>query len=559
MMTVLGPETVSLTLPDGVRLDADLYRPAEGGPWPVLLMRQPYGRRIASTVVFAHPRWYAAQGYLVVIQDVRGTGTSEGRFMAFESEMADGAATVAWAAALPGSNGRVGMYGFSYQGMTQLLALAGGAPLAALCPTMIGWDVHGDWAYEGGAFRLADSIGWGIQMAAIRAAHDGEAEAFAALARAAKSLPLADETPAFPDILRRYRPLGHFADWVEHDDAAAPYWQAIAPRGALVGKAMDVPMLHVGGWYDTMLMGTLDCFATARARTDQPQRLVVGPWPHLPWGRLSGGNMGDAADAEIDRLQRDWFDAFLKESGGAAPLNSGLDLFDVTARGWRHFADWPGGTRTLSLASEGLAAATVTDGVLLDAPSAAAAQDDLVHDPWRPVPSLGGHDAAPMGRADRTALDQRADVACYTSPPFKEDALLVGAVDLDLFVTADAPCFDVSAMLSEVTPQGRAVVLTQGYARLLATDAQPRRISLRAICATVPMGHRLRLSLAGASFPAHPVNPGTGAPPATARMEEARIITLSLAHGPDAPSCLHLPVTDLRPALSTAPLRSLHP
>lgn len=554
MMKVLGPETVSLTLTDGVRLDADLYRPAEGGPYPVLLMRQPYGRKIASTVVFAHPRWYAAQGFFVVIQDVRGTGSSEGRFMAFETEIADGAETVAWAAALPGSNGRVGMYGFSYQGMTQLLALAGGAKLAALCPTMVGWDVHGDWAYEGGAFRLSDSIGWGIQMAAIRAAHDGEAEAFAALSRAAKSLPLMDDTPAFPDILRRYRALGHFADWVEHDRADAPYWHAISPRGALNGRTMDVPMLHIGGWYDTMLMGTLDAYATARARTAQPQRLVIGPWPHLPWGRAAGGAMGPAADAEIDRLQRDWFDAFLKDG---PPITPGLDLFDVTAKGWRHFADFPGGGGTLFLGSEGLAAATVTDGALVAAPGPAGL-DDIVHDPWRPVPSLGGHDAAPMGRADRTALDQRADIACYTSAPFAAEGLLAGAVDLELYVTADALCFDVSAVLSEITPDGRAVVLTQGFALVTAADAGPLRLSLRAICATIPVGSALRLSLAGASYPAHPVNPGTGAPPATARLDEARVITLSVAHGADTPSHLSLPWTDLRPALSTSPLRSLH-
>ncbi len=232
MLRVTGPETASMTMADGVRLDADLYRPAEGGPFPILLMRQPYGRRIASTVVFAHPRWYAAQGYIVVIQDVRGTGSSEGTFRAFESERADGAETVAWAAALPGSTGRVGMYGFSYQGMTQLLALAGGAPaLGALAPVMVGWDLHGDWAYEGGAFRLADSVGWGIQMAGIRAGYEKDHEAFLALSRAARALPLADETPAYPDVLRRYSHYGHFTDWVESEPADAAYW-ARTPRGA---------------------------------------------------------------------------------------------------------------------------------------------------------------------------------------------------------------------------------------------------------------------------------------------------------------------------------------
>ncbi|NEO67044.1 MAG: CocE/NonD family hydrolase, partial [Moorea sp. SIO4G2] len=104
---------------DGVRLDADIYRPDSAGEFPILLMRQPYGRAIASTVVYAHPTWYAAQGYIVVIQDVRGRGTSEGKFDLFAHEVEDGFDSVNWAASLPGSTGDVGMYGFSYQGMTQ--------------------------------------------------------------------------------------------------------------------------------------------------------------------------------------------------------------------------------------------------------------------------------------------------------------------------------------------------------------------------------------------------------------------------------------------------------
>ena len=115
-------ETLSMLTRDGVRLDADIYRPDAEGTYPVLLMRQPYGKTIASTVVYAHPTWYADQGYIVVIQDVRGRGTSEGEFKLFANEIADGFDTVNWAANLPGSNGNVGMYGFSYQGMTQLYA-----------------------------------------------------------------------------------------------------------------------------------------------------------------------------------------------------------------------------------------------------------------------------------------------------------------------------------------------------------------------------------------------------------------------------------------------------
>jgi uncharacterized protein len=553
LLRVTGPETIAMTTRDGLRLDADVYRPDQGGPYPVLLMRQPYGRRIASTVVFAHPRWYAAHGYIVVIQDVRGTGSSEGVFRAFETERDDGADAVAWAARLPNSTGRVGMYGFSYQGMTQLLALAGGAPaLGALAPVMFAWDLHGDWAYEGGALRMADSIGWGIQMASLRALREHDGEAFRALSNAARTLPMEDETPAYPDVLRRYSEYGHFGDWLENESHEAEYWKRTSPRAALAGRRMDVPMLHIGGWYDTMLMGTLDAFAAARAASDRPQRLMIGPWPHLPWGRMSGGDMGPEADARIDRLQLRWFDGFLKGSAGDGHLCTGLDLFDVGARVWRKFTVWPAETRALYLASSGLAAPTVTDGTLRKT-IGSPASDALVHDPWRPVPSFGGHDAAPMGRQDRSGLDARADIACFTSAPVTEEALLVGRIELDLWAEADAASFDISAVLSEVTPEGRAMVLTQGYRRVASGEALPLRVSLRAICATIGAGSALRLSLAGASFPAHPVNPGTGARLTETRAADCQVITVSLRHGGEHPSRLILPCITATPSPPRSP------
>ena len=85
-----------MTTRDGVRLDADVYRPEGSGPFPVLLMRQPYGRAIASTVTYAHPSWYARRGYIVAIQDVRGRGTSEGEFDLLATERDDGCDAVQW-------------------------------------------------------------------------------------------------------------------------------------------------------------------------------------------------------------------------------------------------------------------------------------------------------------------------------------------------------------------------------------------------------------------------------------------------------------------------------
>ena len=178
------PETASMRTRDGVRLDADVYRPESTGSFPVLLMRQPYGRQIASTICYAHPTWYAAQGYTVVIQDVRGRGTSEGAFRLFADDVADGEDTIAWASSLPGSSGAVGMYGFSYQGTNQLLAASSGAAaLKALAPAMIGWDIGADWAYENDAFCLAAGLGWATQIGAETARLAGDREAFDVLFR----------------------------------------------------------------------------------------------------------------------------------------------------------------------------------------------------------------------------------------------------------------------------------------------------------------------------------------------------------------------------------------
>lgn len=537
MLAVAGPRTLSMRTADGVRLDADVWAPDAPGRFPVLLMRQPYGRRIASTLVYAHPAWYAAQGYIVAVQDVRGTGTSEGGFTLFEAEQADGAEAVAWAAGLPGSTGRVGMYGFSYQGNTQLLALAGGAVLGALAPAMVGWDLRTDWAWEGGAPLLAAGLGWGVQMGWLRAVHDGDAPAAAAFQAAARALPFHETGRAMPDVMRRHGHLSHYPAWLS-TPSPDPYWDAIAPRSRLAGHTLDVPMLHVGGWYDQMLMGTLDCHAAASGGP-APQRLLIGPWMHQPWGRQVGAvDFGPAASSPVDAAQVAWFDRHLKDRD--TDTGPTLTLFDLGAREWRGLDDWPDlSPMTLYLGGGGRAAATTVDGTLAQDPGPSAA-DYLVHDPWRPVPSLGGHAGQPGGMQDRRTVDDRADVACFTGAPLPAPLFLCGRVRAVLWVEADQPSFDLSVVLSMVAPDGRVWNLTQGHRRASASGRQ--EVSLRATCATVPAGHALRLSVAGACFPAYPVNPGTGGPAHEAHAEDERAIVLRIAHGGATASCVSLPV-----------------
>jgi putative CocE/NonD family hydrolase len=531
-----------MTTRDGVRLDADVYRPDGSGPFPVLLMRQPYGRAIASTVTYAHPAWYARRGFMVVVQDVRGRGTSEGDFDLLVHERDDGFDAVAWAAALPGSSGAVGMYGFSYQGATQLLAAAARPPaLRAICPAMPIWDAYTDIAWEHGAFRLQSAMGWGIQLAAETARRRGDAAAHQALNAASRALPLWDAVPARPAVLERFDRDGAYRAWLARPAPDDEYWARRSPS-AILGEC-GVPGLWIGGWYDSFLDGTLRGYRAA-ASGRAPQRLVVGPWTHLPWNRRVGSvDFGPEAESSIDELQVRWFRHWLEGLDSGLLDQPAVRLFEMGAGSWRTVDRWPDPPgHALYLASDGLAAIAESSGLLTEARGAQTIGDVIVHDPWRPVPTVGGHLAVPAGPVDRAVVDQRADVLTYTTRALPDELRLAGDVALELWCQADAPSYDVSAVLSEVRSDGRALPLVQGHARVdTGTRTAPLRLPLRATCARIRRGHSLRLSLAAACAPAYALNPGTGVHAGEAKLIDARIITLTVMSGGDTPSRVLIP------------------
>lgn len=552
--SVLPKACVSILTRDGVRLDADIYRPDAAGNFPVLLMRQPYGRAIASTVVYAHPTWYASHGFIVVIQDVRGRGTSEGDFHLFAHEVEDGFDTIAWAAQLPRSNGRVGMYGFSYQGMTQLFAAQAAPPaLRAIAPAMVGYHPGEDWAYENGALLLQAGVGWAIQLAAETARLKGDAAAFQALYRASRQLPVHDPVPACPEVLKRYAPDSFFHDWLEHPPMAA-YWQSITPQLA----AIDLPMFHIGGWFDPYLRGDLRLYHELVARSQFPQPLWIGPWGHIPWSRRAGGrDFGAAANSPIDRLQVQWFAHWLKDEPAPLLKQPLVNLFEMGRDRWRSFARWPEGNhRRWRLTSSGLAAMHTGDGKLVKVESdllpdhqssgtnAGSSIDTWVHDPWRPVPSQGGHAALPSGSFDRAALDGRSDVLTYTSDPLEQAISIAGNVKVSLRCQCDRPSFDLSVTISEVRADGSVYNLTQGYARFeSAPNAwQTCTLQLQPTCFVCPAGQALRVSISAAAFPAYTVNSGRATADKDNRLMDAEIITLYLNYA-SLDTYLLLPIT----------------
>ncbi|MBE9137737.1 CocE/NonD family hydrolase [Nodosilinea sp. LEGE 07088] len=550
MLTVPGDAGTA-----AVKLEADLYYPLGDGPFPVLLMRQPYGRAIASTVVYAHPTWYASHGYIVVIQDVRGRGTSGGEFDLFRHEADDGYATVQWAAGLPQSSGRVGMYGFSYQGMTQIYAASKQPPaLQAIAPAMVGYDLYSDWAYENGALPLQIGLGWALQLAAETARRQQNPVAYQALFQAAHALPLDEAMPARPQVLQTYAPDSFFHHWLDHPQPDS-YWLELQPD---LGQ-VDLPMLHIGGWYDPYLRGDLRLYQQMVAQSHAPQSLWIGPWGHLPWCRRVGAlDFGPEADSPIDCLQLRWFDRFLKGQVADESREPAIRLFVMGLNQWQECDRWPTGPGSpVYLTSTGLAGLRSDDGRLTSDPPASLdpppPMDVIVHDPWRPVPSLGGHCGLPAGPFDRAAIDSRTDVLTYTTPPLPDGWTLVGVPTTTLYCRADTPSFDLSVVLSEVRGDGRVMHLTQGHCRVDHHDPnQPHfqaiALALHPTACTLAPGHQLRLSVAAACFPAYALNSGTGAGPGDCAQLDYRVTTLTLAHDAQHPACITLPINGLSTA-----------
>lgn len=550
---------------DGVTLMADVYRPAGDEPCPVILIRLPYDKAQAENVSYSHPSWYARHGYIVVAQDTRGRYASEGDWYPFRHEAEDGYDTVEWAARLPGANGRVGMYGFSYAGATQLLPATLRPPsLTAVCPAMTGSQYYEGWTFNQGAFALAFAVSWalslglnGAQRRRDDAAMASYATAFAASLDWDWYLPLV----AIPPLLEQ--DTAYFFDWLAHptyDD----YWR----RWSIdedYGR-ITVPGLHIAGWYDVFLSSTVKNFVSLQREAGTPearraQKLVIGPWFHIPWKPLVGHSSENAAPSVVDDWQLAWFDHFLKDRC-TGMLDSPVTLFVLGEDAWHDYDSWPppGSTPTpWYLHSGGRANSRYGDGTLSPTPPADEPADVFTYDPGVPNLSQGGHSCcfpfvAPMGPADQEASEQWHGVLVYTSEPLARDVLLIGDVGVVLYAATSAADTDWTARLCQVAPNGRSTNLQEGIVRARfresLTDPTPIEpgkvyeypIRLGPVGVRVPAGYRLRVAVSSSDFPQWDRNLNTGGPLGAEGPSAAITATQVVLHDGAHPSRVILPI-----------------
>jgi hypothetical protein len=561
---------VAARMRDGVTLYADVYRPTLAGSYPVILMRLPYNKDAAQTYVYAPPEFYASHCYIVVIQDVRGQYTSEGSFYAFRDEARDGYDTIEWAAKLPGANGKVGMYGFSYVGATQWMPATLKPPsLATIVPAMTSSDYYDGWSYEGGAWSLAFEESWPLVTIALtgarrlgdQAAIDRMNEAIRDLWATYKFLPIKDYPWLSPD---RPKVAPYFYDWIRHD-TWDDYWKQWSIRTRY--NQVQVPALNFSGWYDVFMNGAIENFTGMRAKggsdlARKGQKLVVGPWIHLPWQQKVGEvDFGAEASNPIDELQLRWFDHWLKGKNNGVSNDPAVRVFVMGANKWRTAENWPiPGTQFTEyyLHSGGAANTRYGNGWLTtQKPAADESPDRYRYDPANPVPSKGGHscctaDTAPVGPFDQSEIQNRADVLVYTTQPLEKPVEVTGPITVTLYAASSAKDTDFTAKLTDVRPDGKAILLNNGILRASFRKSlekpepiEPGKIyaydiSIWPTSNLFKAGHRIRLEISSSNFPHYDRNPNTGR--RFGMDSELAVAEQTIYHDPEHPSKIVLPI-----------------
>ena len=548
---------VPCRMEDGVTLYVDVYRPADGGPHPVLLTSTPYDKAAAQSVdAYAHPSWYARHGYVVVCQDCRGRYRSEGTFYPFRNEADDLSRTIEWARKLPGTDGRLATYGFSYAGLNQFLA-AQRQPhgLAAICPAFTAGRPYDEWFYTQGAFSLAFAASWSTYLAMDVAARRADDAALGALAAAFGSLPgLYWVLPldAFPGFARSDAPF--YFDWLAHP-TNDEYWRPFE----VDFDSIDMPGFHVAGWWDVFLRGSLRAYTTLAALGKAPQKLVIGPWQHMPWKPV-GSAPEDVGSNVVDDWQLRFLDHVLKgrETG---VFDSPATVF-VINDGWRDLDGWPPSSRgrsrlvppfgrprpllgrrrhTVDRAAAGRAAGPLP---LHARPSRALRRRPLL----LPRDRRPDGPSRPAGRravAARPRLHERAARA-RPRPRRRRDGDSARGLERDGHRLHGPALRRRHGRPVDQRPggdrPGELPRLLERPAPIVPGEVYEYRIELGPVGIRIPAGYRLRVDVSSSDFPQWDRNLNSGGPFAREGPSAAKTATQVVLHNRAHPSRITLPV-----------------
>jgi putative CocE/NonD family hydrolase len=559
---------------DGVVLRADVHRPDVDGNFPVLLLRTPYSK---SGVRLREGEFYPPYGYLVVIQDSRGRYRSEGEFYPFADDGVDGYDAIEWAARLPGADGRVISVGQSYCALNQYRAAALRPPsLVGACPISGPVTLTENCFYRHGVMELGWIVPFCISMA--RETLTRRTDSIDHLVRLLDEMTCACDfaVPTLTTDAFRTLPLmaladkldpivPYFRDFIEHWGSEA-FWDRFDLRNKF--DQFNVPMFHIGSWYDCFQHDTLMMFdglrktsATKEAR--QAQKLLMGPWAHLPSFNdpTSCGtgdiDFGEAAEIELLHAQLAWFERLSGRPASPSYIQQApVRIFVMGRNHWRDEQQWPPERARYTdfyLHGGGNANGSNGDGTLDRERPGDERPDYFVYDPDHPVPTRGGANVGfSMGVRDQTAIDRRPDILSYATLPLEHEIEVTGKVFVELVVASSAIDTDFTAKLIDVHPDGFAQNIVDGIVRARFRDSllhpepmepgQPYiiTIDLWSTSHVFLSGHRIRLDISSSNFPRFDRNLNGGLPLGTDTV--AQIAHQTVFHDAARASRLKLPI-----------------
>jgi uncharacterized protein len=561
---VVVEKNVMIAMKDGVRLAADVYRPARDGKpapgrFPTALTRTPYDKN----GVKSDGTYYAERGYVVVANDIRGRYASEGTWRLIVDDPQDGYEVVEWIARQDWSDGKIGTFGTSYPGGTQhALAEMNPPHLTTMVPIDAVSNCGVSGMRQGGAFELR-FMNWIFQIGApnSRAALADPALRKALVDNGMRIRQHADNLPVRTGNTP-LRVVPEYEAWLVEamrSGPESPFWHI---KGMSVVDHVkhyaDVPVLHITGWYDSWTRQVTMNYLALSAAKKSPQRLVIGPWVHGSQGSNVAGEVEFTRDAAIDlqgfRLR--WYDRWMRgEKNGVDEepvllyiMGTGDDRRSTAGRlrhggSWRAEREWPiARTRNTPLYLN-------ADGKLsASAPSIDSSYTTYTFDPRHPVPTIGGNISSNQGlmtnggydqrpREDthaaenRLPLSERRDVLVCRSAPLAADLEVTGSVEVKLWVSSTASDTDFTAkLIDEIPPNpdyplGFDLNLCDSILRtryregldhqapaLKPGEVVPITITLYPTSNVFKKGHRICVDVSSSNYPRFDVNPNTGDP-----------------------------------------------
>jgi putative CocE/NonD family hydrolase len=589
---------------DGVRLATDIYYPCIGGSrapgrFPALVERTPYDKDAAGFVLPA--RFFAQHGYIVLMQDVRGRGHSEGEWYPFAHEAPDGYDSIEWAAAQPWCTSKVGTMGTSYMAAVQSAAATLNPPhLAAMFVTEGPSDYYSCSMRHNGALEQRFLI-YAFHMAVTSKEARGNPAFRIALLEARHNISYWLKRLPLKEGVSPLRMLPGYERWaldLQRRAIRDEYWQQ---RGYGIRdyyeQHSDVPAIYFGSWYDSYARATCENFVALSSLKHSPHRLIMGPWLHgVRADQEWAGDVYFGPDAveSYESLRLRWFDYWLKELDSGVMdepavrifvmgAGSGRKIHDVLGTDgridhggyWRSEREWP-------LARTGYTSFFLhPDGELsMRKPETRFAATTYRFDPRDPVPTVGGNisvgfEIMPAGGFDQrgragvssplTALDPlplaaRPDVLVFQTEPLERDLEVTGPIIANLWVSSSALDTDFTVKLIDAYPpsadypDGYALNLTDSIMRARFRDSftKPELMTPNEVYQlSFPLyptsnvfkrGHRIRVDISSSNFPRFDVNPNTGG--TLGEPGGTVVADNTIHHDGDRPSHIVLPIVE---------------